>query len=55
MEEAIKEALNKRLVPNVMVITLPFANIHSAQKQNVVKYLKKLPVKLPESVWNAGK
>ncbi|XP_008197902.1 intermembrane lipid transfer protein VPS13B isoform X1 [Tribolium castaneum] len=55
VEEAIREALNKKLVPNVMVITLPYANIHSAQKQNVVKYLKKLPVKLPETVWNADR
>jgi vacuolar protein sorting-associated protein 13B len=52
VEEAVKEALNKQLVPNVMVITLPFANIHSAQKQNVVKYLKTLPVKLPETIWS---
>jgi vacuolar protein sorting-associated protein 13B len=55
VEEAVKEALNKQLVPNVMVITLPFANIHSAQKQNVVKYLKTLPVKLPETIWSVGK
>lgn len=52
IEDAIKEALRRKLVNNVMVITLPMANISSAQKQSVIKYLHQIPIKLPESIWS---
>lgn len=52
VEDAIKVALKRELVNNVMVITLPMATISSAQKQSVIKYLQKAPIKLPESIWS---
>ncbi|KAJ8927596.1 hypothetical protein NQ314_019923, partial [Rhamnusium bicolor] len=38
-----------------MVITLPFANVRSAQRQSVTKYLKTLPVTLPDNIWSADR
>lgn len=53
IQEAVEEAVNKDHPPDIMVIVLPFANVRSAQRQNISKHLKTLPVTLPESIWSA--
>ncbi|CAG9772920.1 unnamed protein product [Ceutorhynchus assimilis] len=56
IQEAVQQALNnKDKGPDILVITLPFANIRSAQRQNIGKYLKHLPVALPDNIWTADK
>ncbi|XP_074031826.1 vacuolar protein sorting 13B isoform X2 [Leptinotarsa decemlineata] len=55
IQEAVDAAVNKEHPPDIMVITLPFANIRSAHKHNITKYLKTLPVTLPESIWSPSK
>lgn len=51
----MEEAVNKDHPPDIMVITLPFANVRSAQRQNISKHLKSLPVTLPDSIWSPDK
>ncbi|XP_050295994.1 intermembrane lipid transfer protein VPS13B [Anthonomus grandis grandis] len=55
IQEAIEQAINRNDPPDILVITLPFANIRSAQRQNVAEYLNKLPVTLPDSIWTPEK
>lgn len=40
--------------PDILVVTLPFATIKSAQRHNVTKFLKHLPISLPDNIWTPG-
>lgn len=55
IQEAVEQALSKSKSPDILVITLPFANVRSSQRQNINNYLKELPVTLPEGIWTLGK
>lgn len=55
IQEAVEAAVNKEYPPDVMVITLPFANIRSAHRQNITKYLSTLPITLPNTIWSPDK
>ncbi|KAH0999222.1 hypothetical protein HUJ04_005426, partial [Dendroctonus ponderosae] len=55
IQEAVEQALWKITPPDILVITLPFANIRSSQRQNISNYLKELPVTLPEGIWALDK
>lgn len=55
IQEAVDAAVNKEHPPDIMVITLPFANIRSAHKQSISKYLSTLPINLPKAVWSSDK
>ncbi|KAG5888478.1 hypothetical protein JTB14_022106 [Gonioctena quinquepunctata] len=55
IQEAVEAAVNKEHPPDVMVITLPFANIRSAHRQSIMKHLKTLPVTLPDTIWSPSK
>lgn len=55
IQEAVEAAVNKEYPPDIMVITLPFANIRSAHRQSIAKYLKTLPITLPNTIWSADK
>lgn len=47
--------MNKEHPPDIMVITLPFANIRSTHRQSITKYLKTLPITLPNTIWSPDK
>ncbi|VEN36376.1 unnamed protein product [Callosobruchus maculatus] len=58
--EAVELAVNKEQPPELMVITLPFATVRSShrhqqqqqqQHQEIKKYLRTLPVTVPDHVW----
>ncbi|CAH2007814.1 unnamed protein product [Acanthoscelides obtectus] len=51
IQEAVESAVNKEHPPEMMVITLPFANVRSAHRQSIKKYLRALPVSVPNTVW----
>ncbi|XP_076265664.1 vacuolar protein sorting 13B isoform X3 [Rhynchophorus ferrugineus] len=55
IQEAVEDIVNKSNPPDIMVITLPFANIRSAQRQSIKSYLKELPITLPSSLWSPDK
>lgn len=55
IQEAVDAAVNKEHPPDIMVITLPFANIRSAHRQSIAKYLKILPITLPNTIWSPDK
>lgn len=40
--------------PDIMVITLPNLLIHCTQRQNLKKYMMRLPASLPETIWSPG-
>ncbi|XP_060527776.1 intermembrane lipid transfer protein VPS13B isoform X2 [Cylas formicarius] len=54
IQETVQHAVSGANPPDVIVVTLPFANVKSAQRQNVTKYLHMLPISLPENVWTIG-
>nr|CAH7751442.1 unnamed protein product [Callosobruchus chinensis] len=52
LKEAVECAVNKEQPPELMVITLPFATVRSSHRQQTIKkYLRALPVTVPEHVW----
>ncbi|CAG9819390.1 unnamed protein product [Phaedon cochleariae] len=55
IQEAVDAAVNKEHPPDIMVITLPFANIRSAHRQSITKFLKTLPASFPDTIWTATK
>ncbi|XP_066257341.1 intermembrane lipid transfer protein VPS13B isoform X1 [Euwallacea similis] len=55
IQEAIEEATVKNEPPDILVITLPFATIKSVQRQTISKYLKHLPISLPNNIWSPDK
>lgn len=55
IQEAVEAAVNKEHPPDIMVITLPFANIRSTHKQSIARYLKTLPITLPSTIWSPEK
>ncbi|KAL1506203.1 hypothetical protein ABEB36_005605 [Hypothenemus hampei] len=55
IQEAVEQAMSKENPPDILVITLPFANIKSAHRYNVTKILKHLPVTLDENIWSPDK
>ncbi|XP_030768330.1 vacuolar protein sorting-associated protein 13B-like isoform X2 [Sitophilus oryzae] len=55
IQEAVENTMNKENPPDIMVITLPFANIRSVQRQIIKKHLTTLPVTLPDNVWSIDK
>ncbi|CAG9862164.1 unnamed protein product [Phyllotreta striolata] len=52
IQEAVESAVNKKQPPDILIITLPLSNVRSAHRQSIKKYLNKLPVTLPASVWS---
>jgi len=54
IQEAIGQAMAKDNPPDILVVTLPFATIKSAQRHNVTKFLKHLPISLPDNIWTPG-
>ncbi|XP_056633940.1 intermembrane lipid transfer protein VPS13B isoform X1 [Diorhabda sublineata] len=55
IQEAVDSAVNKDRPPDIMVITLPFANIRSAHRQSIKKHLTSLPISLPDTIWSPDK
>nr|CAI5821779.1 unnamed protein product [Callosobruchus analis] len=52
IQEAVECAVNKEQPPELMVITLPFATVRSSHRQQTIKkYLRVLPVTVPDHVW----
>ncbi|XP_072392830.1 intermembrane lipid transfer protein VPS13B [Diabrotica undecimpunctata] len=55
IQEAVESAVNKEQPPDILIITLPLANIRSAHRQSIKKYLNTLPVTLPDTIWTSEK
>lgn len=55
IQQAVEQSIKKASPCDIMVITLPFANVRSAQRHNLSQYLQILPIKLTEDIWSQDK
>lgn len=56
IQQAVEQSIKKESPCDIMVITLPFANIRSAQRHNISSQLiERLPIKLSDSIWSKDK
>lgn len=52
IQEAVEMSLKRESPPEIMVVKLPHCSIRSAsQRKDLAHYVNRLPVKLPESMW----